>query len=159
MPTGSVMKSESSFDARSLAPSEYVLALHEPADTVAVLRRHRARGQALRRITSADAVASLEFQRWLKEQNRARSDVYVTWNRTGWFVPREDARGRITSHRARSTIATQLFNAKQPLSLFELQAWLGHSSPHSTQHYARISPTNSRVPILTLLTSDATCAT
>lgn len=56
-------------------------------------------------------------------------------------IPREDARGRITSHRARSTIATQLFNAKQPLSLFELQAWLGHSSPHSTQHYARISPT------------------
>ena len=56
-------------------------------------------------------------------------------------VPREDTRGRITSHRARSTIATQLFNAKQPLSLFELQAWLGHSSPHSTQHYARISPT------------------
>ncbi|MGA8234858.1 MAG: tyrosine-type recombinase/integrase [Candidatus Acidiferrales bacterium] len=56
-------------------------------------------------------------------------------------VPREDARGLITSHRARSTIATQLFNAKQPLSLFELQAWLGHSSPHSTQHYARINPT------------------
>jgi hypothetical protein len=26
------------------------------------------------------------------------------------------------------------------MSLFELQAWLGHSSPHSTQHYARITP-------------------
>jgi 5S rRNA maturation endonuclease (ribonuclease M5) len=25
--------------------------------------------------------------------------------------------------------------------LFELQAWLGHSTPHSTQHYARLSPT------------------
>ena len=56
-------------------------------------------------------------------------------------VPREDARGRITTHRARSTIATQLFNARQPLTLFELQAWLGHSSPHSTQHYARVTPT------------------
>jgi hypothetical protein len=56
-------------------------------------------------------------------------------------VPLSDARGRITSHRARSTIATQLFNAKQPLSLFELQAWLGHSTPHSTQHYARVTPT------------------
>jgi integrase len=56
-------------------------------------------------------------------------------------VPREDARGRITTHRARSTIATQLFNARQPLTLFELQAWLGHSSPHSTQHYARLTPT------------------
>lgn len=56
-------------------------------------------------------------------------------------VPPEDARGRITTHRARSTIATQLFNARRPLTLFELQAWLGHSTPHSTQHYARLSPT------------------
>jgi len=56
-------------------------------------------------------------------------------------VPLDDARGRITSHRARSTIATQLFNARQPLSLFELQAWLGHSTPQSTQHYARVIPT------------------
>jgi integrase len=56
-------------------------------------------------------------------------------------VPREDARSRITTHRARSTIATQLFNARQPLTLFELQAWLGHSTPHSTQHYAHLTPT------------------
>jgi integrase len=56
-------------------------------------------------------------------------------------VPERDARGAITSHRARATIATQLFNAKEPLSLFELQAWLGHSSPQTTQHYARITPT------------------
>ena len=56
-------------------------------------------------------------------------------------VPREDVRGAITGHRARATIATQLYNAKDPMSLFELQAWLGHSSPHSTQHYARITPT------------------
>jgi integrase len=56
-------------------------------------------------------------------------------------VPERDARGAITSHRARATIATQLFNSKEPLSLFELQAWLGHSSPQSTQHYARITPT------------------
>jgi hypothetical protein len=56
-------------------------------------------------------------------------------------VPEQDARGNITSHRARSTIASQLFNAKEPLSLFELQEWLGHRSPASTQHYARITPT------------------
>lgn len=56
-------------------------------------------------------------------------------------VPTEDARGRITIHRARSTIATQLFNAKEPMSLFELQEWLGHRSPASTQHYAKITPT------------------
>jgi integrase len=55
-------------------------------------------------------------------------------------VPRQDVRGAITSHRARATIATQLYNAKDPMSLFELQAWLGHSNPSSTQHYARITP-------------------
>jgi integrase len=55
-------------------------------------------------------------------------------------VPREDVRGAITSHRARATIATQLYNAKDPMSLFELQAWLGHANPSSTQHYARITP-------------------
>jgi len=56
-------------------------------------------------------------------------------------VPTRDARGNITSHRARSTIATQLFNAPEPMSLFELQEWLGHRSPGSTQQYAKISPT------------------
>ncbi|WP_324199177.1 tyrosine-type recombinase/integrase [Nocardia amamiensis] len=55
-------------------------------------------------------------------------------------VPTADVRGRITSHRARSTIATQLYNAKEPMTLFELQAWLGHRSPESTQHYAKITP-------------------
>ncbi|MGB0094958.1 MAG: site-specific integrase [Solirubrobacteraceae bacterium] len=54
-------------------------------------------------------------------------------------VPREDVRGAITGHRARATIATQLDNAKDPMSLFELQAWLGHSCPSSTQH-TRESP-------------------
>jgi integrase len=56
-------------------------------------------------------------------------------------VPPADARGRITSHRARSTIASQLYNAKEPMTLFELQEWLGHRSPATTQHYARITPT------------------
>ncbi len=56
-------------------------------------------------------------------------------------VPTCDARGPITSHRARSTIASQLYNAREPLSLFELQAWLGHQSLGATQHYARVTPT------------------
>jgi hypothetical protein len=56
-------------------------------------------------------------------------------------VPRVDARGKITSHRARSTIASQLFNAKEPMSLFELQKWLGHKWANSTQYYLDVSPT------------------
>ena len=55
-------------------------------------------------------------------------------------VPTADVRGKITSHRARSTIASQLYNAKEPMTLFELQAWLGHRDPASTQHYAKITP-------------------
>jgi integrase-like protein len=55
-------------------------------------------------------------------------------------VPERDARGRITGHRARHTIASQLYNAKEPMSLHELQTWLGHRSPVSTQYYVRISP-------------------
>ena len=57
-------------------------------------------------------------------------------------VPPRDVRGRITSHRARATIASQLYNAKEPMTLFELQAWLGHRSPETTQHYAQITPTH-----------------
>jgi hypothetical protein len=56
-------------------------------------------------------------------------------------ISQSDARGKITSHRARATIASQLYNAKEPFTLFELQEWLGHSSPESTRHYAKITPT------------------
>ena len=56
-------------------------------------------------------------------------------------IPSSDARGAITCHRARATIASQLYNAREPLSLFELQEWLGHRRPQSTQSYAKISPT------------------
>jgi hypothetical protein len=56
-------------------------------------------------------------------------------------VPTRDARGPITSHRARSTIASLLFNAQNPMSLFEIKAWLGHRHLSSTQHYVEITPT------------------
>ena len=56
-------------------------------------------------------------------------------------VPGSDARGRFTVHRARATIASQLYNAREPIDLFDLQEWMGHSSPASTQHYVKIAPT------------------
>lgn len=55
-------------------------------------------------------------------------------------VPNADVRGNITSHRARSTIASQLYNAKEPMTLFELQEWLGHRTPEATTHYAKLTP-------------------
>jgi hypothetical protein len=42
-------------------------------------------------------------------------------------IPEQDSRGQITSHRARATIASMLYNAKEPLSIFELKEY--YSSP------------------------------
>lgn len=53
-------------------------------------------------------------------------------------IPAEDSRGALTSHRARSTIATQLLNARDPLTLGDLHQWLGHKHPASTRYYAKI---------------------
>jgi len=56
-------------------------------------------------------------------------------------IPLEDSRGKITSHRARATIASQLYNAKEPLSIFELKEYLGHKYLSSTQRYLQVDPT------------------
>lgn len=56
-------------------------------------------------------------------------------------IPRADERGAITSHRARATIATLLYNAPEGLTIWELMQWLGHQNPASTRHYARTNPT------------------
>jgi hypothetical protein len=69
-----------SIEPRALLAREYVLELHEPNDTVAVLLRNRRLGQTLQRIASAETIASPDFQRWLTDQNRAGSDVFVGMN-------------------------------------------------------------------------------
>jgi len=43
-------------------------------------------GETIQRTTSAQKASSPEFQAWLRYQNANGSDIYVTWNRTGWFV-------------------------------------------------------------------------
>ena len=56
-------------------------------------------------------------------------------------IPEQDSRGAITSHRARATIASMLYNAREPLDIFQLQKYLGHKQLSSTQHYLRVDPT------------------
>ena len=56
-------------------------------------------------------------------------------------VPAEDSRGAITSHRARATIASMLYNAREPLDIFQLKEYLGHKHLFSTQHYLKVDPT------------------
>jgi integrase len=50
-------------------------------------------------------------------------------------LPESDARGRLTSHRARATLASQLSSGREPMSLFELQQFLGHKNPNSTPRW------------------------
>ncbi len=56
-------------------------------------------------------------------------------------IPEQDSRGQITSHRARATIASMLYNAKEPLTIFELKEYLGHKHLSSTQSYVSVDPT------------------
>jgi RepB DNA-primase from phage plasmid len=69
-----------SIEPRVLSARDYVLALHEPEENVAILLRNRNRGQTLQRIASAETIANPDFQRWLIDQNRAGSDVFIGMN-------------------------------------------------------------------------------
>jgi hypothetical protein len=68
------------FTPKSLTAPEYILALFEARDNVAVLVRNRATGQTVQRIAKADAIADPEFQSWLKSRNAVGSDIFVGMN-------------------------------------------------------------------------------
>jgi hypothetical protein len=68
------------FKARHLSAAQYVLALHQPEDRVAVLVRNRVREQTMQRILSAEDIASPPFQDWLKEQNDRGADIFLGMN-------------------------------------------------------------------------------
>lgn len=65
-----------------------------------------------------------------------KSLIPVLCKRAG--VPEHDARGAITGHRARSTIATML--RKNGLSLDDISQFLGHTRPEMVKAYARTDP-------------------
>ena len=65
------------FKARRLSAAQYVLALHQPEDRVAVLVRNRVREQTMQRILSVEDIASPPFQEWLKQQNDAGADIFL----------------------------------------------------------------------------------
>jgi integrase len=46
----------------------------------------------------------------------------------------------ITCHDTRVTMASQLFNAKNSMTMFELKEWLGHKYMSSTESYVKSSP-------------------
>jgi hypothetical protein len=74
------MNASSSFTARFLTAPEYVFALHEPSDQVAVLVRNRTRHQTTQRILPAEAIANAPFQSWLHQQNESGADIFIGMN-------------------------------------------------------------------------------
>jgi hypothetical protein len=74
------MTTEPKFTRKSLSASEYVLALFEARDNVAVLVRNRTARQTVQRITTAETVASPQFQSWLRYENFAGADIYLGMN-------------------------------------------------------------------------------
>jgi hypothetical protein len=123
------VSSQPSFEARSLSAPEYVLALHEPTDNVPVLLRNRVRGQTLQRIASAEAIASPEFQRWLTDQNRAGSDIFIGMN------PLKDGASNRTKDNIKEVRHVYLDlddDEKRPSRIFEiLWTHLRHPKPCS----------------------------
>ena len=74
------MSGISSFTPRFLTAPEYVFALHEPSDEVAVLVRNRMRQQTTQRILPAETIASAPIQSWLHEQNLSGADIFIGMN-------------------------------------------------------------------------------
>jgi hypothetical protein len=74
------MSEINAFTKRFLSAPEYVLALHEPQDHVAILVRNRTREQTMQRILPAETIASPPFQAWLKEHNEGGADIFIGMN-------------------------------------------------------------------------------
>jgi hypothetical protein len=74
------MNSISSFTPRFLSAPEYVYAIHEPGDQVAVLVRNRIQQQTTQRILPAETIASAPFQAWLQDQNFSGADIFIGMN-------------------------------------------------------------------------------
>jgi RepB DNA-primase from phage plasmid len=74
------MNGTSSLTPRFLTAPEYVFALHEPSDLVAVLVRNRTQQQTMQRILAAETIASAPFQSWLHDQNLSGADIFIGMN-------------------------------------------------------------------------------
>jgi len=67
-------------EGRRLTPEEYIKANYEPQDHLAVLIHHRAKGDTIQRVNTADALASSKWQGWLRHVNANGYDVYISQN-------------------------------------------------------------------------------
>jgi hypothetical protein len=84
---------------------------------------------------SAEKVAYLFSLREQRMGKRYINHVLIPLLAAKANVPPLDQRGRVTSHRARATIATFLGNCENPMSLWQLMRWLGHRTETTTRNY------------------------
>ena len=66
--------------ADSLSAPDYIRGNFQPADRIAILLRSRNRGEVIQRITTAQKIASPEFQAWLAFKNLEGFDIYIGMN-------------------------------------------------------------------------------
>jgi len=74
------MNPEKPFTSKLLSASEYVLALFEPGDQVAIFTRNRRTGRTIQRIATAETIAGPQFQSWLQSENAAGADIFIGMN-------------------------------------------------------------------------------
>lgn len=55
-------------------------------------------------------------------------------------LPAHDGRGVITSHRARSTLATKLYSPSSGMAAIEVMKWLGHKDTSTGRYYVELTP-------------------
>lgn len=69
--------------------AHYLLSNFEPRDRLAVVLVHKGSGSVLQRLATAEQIAAVDFQAWLRHKNAREHEIYVSMN-----VLRPDARGR-----------------------------------------------------------------
>lgn len=84
-PTHANPRAESS----EAALGQYLNENFEPSDKLAVVVRNRESGETIQRMSTAQRIASPEFQAWLRYKNAHGSDIYVSLN-----TFQDHARGR-----------------------------------------------------------------
>ncbi len=121
---------------------EFVKPIEEPmARAIAVWERVRPpQRQALDR-TTGRYTDHLFFYRGRRIGKGFVNDVVIPILLKKAGLPPEDTRGAITSHRARATLATRLYNSSSGLTPLEVMRWLGHTRLSSSQHYVELTPT------------------
>lgn len=66
--------------ADCLSAPDYIRANFQPSDRIAILLRSRNRSEVMQRITTAEKIASPEFQAWLAFKNAEGFDIYIGMN-------------------------------------------------------------------------------